>query len=112
MTEAIASKKSLETLVSAYIEGPARQTCSKLASANKKGTLCENFGEIKVIYYARNLDDSIGAAKKMPEGTTASPEEVPEAATLSTQAHDPVPGSADPKIKVAKDNFIHVDRHG
>ncbi|KAG6040631.1 hypothetical protein E4U39_007008 [Claviceps sp. Clav50 group G5] len=30
----------------------------------------------------------------MPEGTTASPGEVPEAATLSIQAQDPVPGSA------------------
>ncbi|KAG5987505.1 hypothetical protein E4U52_007493 [Claviceps spartinae] len=113
MIEVIASEKALEMLVSAYIEGPARQTFSKLAFANKKGTICETFGEIKVIHHARDLDDShdsIGAAKKMPEeGTTASPGAVPEASSHNFinrgSGSRPRPDSADPKTEVEKDNF-------
>ncbi|KAG6151147.1 hypothetical protein E4U37_005290 [Claviceps purpurea] len=79
----------------------AKQVFSKLASADKTSKVCKVFGEITVIDYARNLDDSIG--------TTSLPGEVPGAATTSTQAQDPVPDSADPKEKAEKDKVFKPD---
>ncbi|KAG6310692.1 hypothetical protein E4U22_003117, partial [Claviceps purpurea] len=53
------------------------------------------------------LEISTTAQARLRKCQTAqqSPGEVPEAATLSTQAQDPVPDSVDPKTKVAKVNF-------
>ncbi|KAG6054508.1 hypothetical protein E4U33_008096 [Claviceps sp. LM78 group G4] len=101
MIETIASEKGLEMFLWAHVERSARQVFSKLASADKKSTVCKMYGEITVIHYARNLDESIGM--------TGSAGEVPGAATTSTQAQDPVPGSADRKTKVEKDKVFKPD---
>ncbi|KAG5958101.1 hypothetical protein E4U56_005805 [Claviceps arundinis] len=101
MIETIASEKGLEMFLWAHVEGFARQVFWKLPSADKNSTVCEMYGEITVIHYVRNLDESIGM--------TASPEEGPGAATTSTQAQDAAPDSADPKTKVEKDKVFKPD---
>ncbi|CCE29180.1 uncharacterized protein CPUR_02871 [Claviceps purpurea 20.1] len=101
MIESIASESKLQKFLWAYVERFAKQVFSKLASADKTSKVCKVFGEITVIDYARNLDDSIG--------TTSLPGEVPGAATTSTQAQDPVPDSADPKEKAEKDKVFKPD---
>ncbi|KAG6109400.1 hypothetical protein E4U14_003250 [Claviceps sp. LM454 group G7] len=99
--ESITSEKGLEMFLWAHVEGYAKQVFWELPSADKNSTVCEMYGQITVIHYARNLDESIGM--------TASPGEDPGAATTSIQAQDPVPGSADPKKKAKKDKVSKPD---
>ncbi|KAG6135514.1 hypothetical protein E4U28_005353, partial [Claviceps purpurea] len=55
-------------------------------------TVCDIFGDMKVIYYPRNLDDRIDAVKKLPVSTETSPAGIPEAATPSTEPQESVLG--------------------
>ncbi|KAG6058212.1 hypothetical protein E4U32_004719 [Claviceps aff. humidiphila group G2b] len=101
--ESITSEKGLEMFLWAHVEGYAKQVFWELPSADKNSTVCEMYGKITVIHYARNLDESIGMTQ------TASPGEVSGATTTSIQAQDPVPGSADPKKKAKKDKVSQPD---
>ncbi|CCE29177.1 uncharacterized protein CPUR_02868 [Claviceps purpurea 20.1] len=107
LIEPISSEKALEMFMFAYIQGPGRQILSKLRTADKGSTVCDIFGDMKVIYYPRNLDDRIDAVKKLPVSTETSPAGIPEAATPSTEPQESVLGPAPPKdkIKVWDDTF-------
>ncbi|KAG6247766.1 hypothetical protein E4U24_002994 [Claviceps purpurea] len=107
LIEPISSEKALEMFMFAYIQGPGRQILSKLRTADKGSTVCDIFGDMKVIYYPRNLDERIDAVKKLPVSTETSPAGIPEAATPSTEPQESVLGPAPPKdkIKVWDDTF-------
>ncbi|KAG6309468.1 hypothetical protein E4U44_006913 [Claviceps purpurea] len=109
--EPVSSEKALEMWIYAYIQTAGRQIFSKLRSADKASTVCEIFGDIKVMHYPRNLDDKIQVVKKLPVSTESETSPggiiIPEAATRSTEPQESVPDPAPPKdkLKVVDDHF-------
>ncbi|KAG6311362.1 hypothetical protein E4U22_002697 [Claviceps purpurea] len=109
--EPVSSEKALEMWIYAYIQAAGRQIFSKLRSADKDSTVCDIFGDIKVMHYPRNLDNNIQVVRKLPVSTESETSPggiiIPEAATPSTEPQESVPDPAPSKdkLKVVDDHF-------